>query len=118
MSQFSIVPPLKQIAIFFKQVTGTECEVDATWTAWTAWTACTVFTQVDILEDFRPYYRPCHTKILDETASGLYKDPSRLLRQLLRPHGLTLQYRNKVWTLMKINAGLDITEATTVVNWT
>jgi hypothetical protein len=111
MAQFSVVPPLKEIAILFKAVTGLDCDVDVTWSSWS------VTDLVEILEDLRPYYRPCHTKILDETASGLYKGPSRLLRQLLRPHGLNIQARNGSWKLVKMDTGIKIDTGQIGIIW-
>ena len=115
MAQFSELPPLDKINIFVKEVTGSSCEVDAMWTSWLPGDSAVVDS---CLSSFRQCYRPCHLKILNETENGLHSNPCALIRQLLRPHGLTVQFRNKTWKIIrKLKGGLiDVVDI--VVDWT
>jgi len=97
MAQFTEVPPLTQINIFVKEVTGRICEVDASWSAWLTGDATIIDT---CLTQLRSYYRPCHLKLLIEYMS-LKSNPCNLIRQLIRPYGLTIQYRNSLWKIIR-----------------
>jgi len=111
MAQFSILPPLTKVAAFFKEVTGQPCEVDTTWSIW--------ITDSDLshyFDEFRFWYRPCHLKILNDTVAALHVNPAPLLRQLLRPHGLGIQYRKNMWKLVKEKA-VKIVEEPITVDW-
>ncbi len=87
MSQFMVVPPLAKIAPLFSKLTGCTLHIDACWSTWAMHT-------VEDFEWLRPYIRPCHQKILNETISREQPTPLALLRQLLRPHGMRIEQRN------------------------
>jgi len=91
-AQFIDLPPLEEINNFFTAATGCPCKVDVTWTKWLPLDPDDIFY-------FVSYIRPCHQKLLMETADGV-RDPCAFLRQLLRPYGFRIEfYRNK-WTLI------------------
>jgi hypothetical protein len=115
MAQFSEPPPLDTIGIFIKEVTGCICEIDATWSSWSPGNPEVID---ECLSSFRKHYRPCHLKILDETEAGMHSNPCALIRQLLRPHGLTVQFRNKTWKIIRKLKGGVIDVVDTVVDWT
>jgi hypothetical protein len=92
MAQFRVVPSLKKIAVIFKEATGMVLEVGITWKEWKELSR-------ETLESLRPYYRPCHIHILEETESEKYENPCTLLRQLLRPHGLRISVKHSEWKL-------------------
>jgi hypothetical protein len=109
MAQFTKIPPLETIAIFFKEVTGLDLAQDVIWTAW--------IPSSDSLETLRGFYRPCHLKILNDTEAGLHLNPCALLRQLLRPHGLTISYRNKTWKIIRSTTTILIEDVPMQVDW-
>jgi hypothetical protein len=115
MAQFSEMPSLDTIGIFIKEVTGCICELDASWTTWLPGDPTTVDS---CLSSFRQFYRPCHLKLLNETEGGMHSNPCALIRQLLRPHGLTIQFRNKTWKIIRKLKGVCDTPVETVVDWT
>jgi hypothetical protein len=114
MAQFSELPPLDTISIFIKEVTGCSCEVDASWSSWLTGDSAVVDSCLSII---RQCYRPCHLKILDETEAGMHSNPCALIRQLLRPHGLTVQFRNKTWKIIRKLKGGVIDVCETIVDW-
>ncbi len=114
MAQFSVIPDMEKISIFVKEVTGKLCEVDTTWTEWSTGNPDTIQA---CLTFFRTCYRPCHLKLLNELEEGNHSNPCALIRQLLRPHGLTVQYRNKVWKIIRKFKGGMIDDTETVVEW-
>ena len=114
MAQFSVTPDLLIVSTFIKEVTGSLCSPDSSWTIWLPGDPNVVN---DCLTKIRSWYRPCHLKILNETEDGLHSNPCALIRQLLRPHGLTILYRNKIWKIIKSNKGVSLNDAH-VVNWT
>ena len=92
-AQFVSVPPIEEVHTFFTAATGCMCTVDASWSKWLPLDPDDIFV-------FLPYVRQCHQKLLMETADGS-RDPCAFMRQLLRPHGLLIEfYRNK-WTLIE-----------------
>jgi hypothetical protein len=92
MSQFMVVPPMVKVAALFKKLTGKELHVEAFWSVWEP------YETADI-EWLRPFIRPCHQKILNETLSGEQPNPMALLRQLLRPHGMRIESKYGVHTI-------------------
>jgi len=55
---------------------------------------------------------------MDDTEAGLHVNPSSLLRQLLRPHGLNIQYRRTSWKIVKLTHAIDRIEIDETINWT
>ena len=92
MSQFMVVPTMMKVEALFIKLTGKELHVDATWSAWQTYTT-------ENFEWLRPYIRPCHQKIFNETISGEQPTPLALLRQLLRPHGMRIEQKHNTWTV-------------------
>lgn len=90
-AQFVVIPPLEEIHTFVTAATGGPCIVDATWRKWLPLDPDCVFA-------FLPYIRPCHQKLLMETADGV-RDPCAFLRQLLRPYGFLIEFYRGRWTL-------------------
>ena len=91
-AQFSVIPPLGKIQVLFKDATDKEMIPGIHWSVWkTPPSTC--------IEELRPYYRPCHMHILNETLENPAKTPCALLRQLLRPHNLQIQKKGSVWVL-------------------
>ena len=113
MAQFSMQPDLAVVSIFIKEVTGCLCESDSSWSAWLPGDPNIID---ECLQKIRSWYRPCHLKILNETEGGLHSNPCALIRQLLRPHGLTILFRNKTWKIVKSNKGVSLNDAH-IVNW-
>ena len=97
-AQFVATPPLEDVEYLFTAATGCALHVEVTWSQWKPIDPDNVFC-------FLSYIRPCHQKILMETAN-LLRNPCALLRQLLRPHGFGIEfYRNK-WTLKELKEEL------------
>ena len=115
MAQFTSIPPLTKISIFFKEVTGLDPDIDVIWSAWLPGDPHVI---EECLTHLRLCYRPCHLKILDDTEAGLHINPSSLLRQLLRPHGLNIQYRGSRWKIVKISQAIDRIEVDETLSWT
>jgi hypothetical protein len=113
MAQFSEVPDLTVVSKFVKEVTGHLCEPDSSWSTWLPGDPNSV---AEYLVQIRSWYRPCHLKILNETEDGMHSNPCALIRQLLRPHGLTILYRNKTWKIVKSKKGVT-TGDEKVVDW-
>jgi hypothetical protein len=111
MAQFTKIPPLETIAIFFKEVTGLDLAQDV---AWTSWVSSDTSGSLEVLKGF---YRPCHLKILNDTEAGLHMNPCALLRQLLRPHNLNIEYRNKTWKIIRSTTTILVEDVLTQVDW-
>ncbi len=92
MSQFMVIPPLAKIAALFTKLTEKELHVEACWSTWSP------YEPADI-EWLRPFIRPCHQKILNETISGEQPNPLALLRQILRPHGMRIECKHGAMTV-------------------
>lgn len=92
MSQFMVVPSLAKISALFLKLTGKELHMETAWSSWQSY-------DVAELEWLRPYIRPCHQKILNETISGEQPTALALLRQLLRPHGMRIEQKHNVWNI-------------------
>lgn len=110
MAQFVVAPPLAKVGGVFFVVTGKVMTVEVGWSKWIDVSAC-------IFDVFRPYIRPSHQKILNETIVGVQRNPCALFRQLLRPHGLRIEATSHGWILKEANAGKGVAkkEGTTVV---
>jgi hypothetical protein len=91
-AQFVVVPSLPKVSAFFLETTGKPLTPNCTWNSWKKISS-------ESLDEIATYIRPCHSSILDSTRDGIYDTPCALIRQLLRPHGFRIDYRNKVWTL-------------------
>lgn len=91
-AQFIVIPPLARVSAYFTEATGKPLTPNITWNRWNALSS-------ETYDEIATYVRPCHSGILDSTRDGLYENPCTLLRQLLRPHGLRIDYRNKIWTV-------------------
>ena len=91
MSQFVVTPPLTMITGLFTTATGRPLVAGVGWITWTQ-------PATDDLEALRPYIRPCHQRILEDTIAG--KIPLALMRQLLRPHGYRIDTEGKGWRLI------------------
>ena len=91
-AQFIIIPSLHRVSACFTEATGKPLTPNCSWNTWNT-------ISKESYDEIATYVRPCHSNILDSTRDGLYPNPCALLRQLLRPHGLRIDYRNKVWTL-------------------
>lgn len=115
MAQFSVTPDLTVVSTFIKEVTGCLCYPNSSWSAWLPGEPSVVD---DCLKTIRTWYRPCHLKILNETEDGLHSNPCALIRQLLRPHGLTILYRNKTWKIIRKLNGVNVNSETgNVIDW-
>ena len=91
MAQFVIPPPLTKVSVIFTAATGRPLHAGVGWDAW-------ISPPPTDLEAVRPYIRPCHQRLLNETLAG--KSPLALLRQLLRPHGYRIDTEGKGWRLV------------------
>ena len=99
-AQFIVVPPLAKVSLYFREATGKSFTPFITWTSWNA-------LSNETYTDIETYIRPCHSSIFDSTRNGNYDTPCALMRQLLRPHGLRIDYRNNVWTLREIEGDTE-----------
>lgn len=98
MAQFIVIPTLARVAFFFKEATGKPLTPSVTWQSWKTLSG-------DIYNEILLYIRPCHRKIIEDTIDGVYTTPCAIMRQLLRPHGLRIEYRNKIWKLSQDEKG-------------
>lgn len=98
MAQFVVVPPLAKVGGAFFVVTGKVMTVEVGWSKWNDVSSC-------MFEVFRPFIRPSHQKILNETIARTQRNPCALFRQLLRPHGLRIEATSQGWVLKEENAG-------------
>ncbi len=93
-AQFVVIPPLEKVKSLFQYSTGKELTPDVCWGNWK-------FPTTELYDLIRPYYRPCHSQILQETEEKIQKSPCALLRQLLRPHGYKIVASGKnTWKLV------------------
>jgi hypothetical protein len=97
-AQFIVIPPLAKVSSYFREATGRPVTPSVTWSTWNK-------LSHESYTEIASYIRPCHSNILDSTRDGLYDTPCALMRQLLRPHGMRIDYRNNVWTLREIEEG-------------
>ena len=94
-AQFTTVPPLEMVQSFFKTATGIPFKLDATWASWLS-------IEPDDIFEFMSYIRPCHRKLLMETADGNQPNPCSFLRQLLRPHGFGIRLSKKKYIVEEL----------------
>jgi len=97
-AQFVVTPPLEDVNSLFTAATGCPLHVEVTWLHW-------IPVSPDSVLCFVPYIRPCHQKILMETANN-QRNPCAFLRQLLRPHGFVIEYYRNKWTLKELKEEL------------
>lgn len=112
MSQFVTLPPMDKVALLFLNATGCRLEVDASWKSWKT-------LSPESLGWLRPYIRPCHQTILNDTLSGEQATPLALLRQLLRPHDYRIEAGTGFWTLRhgKPAKGVRVKQTPTTIIW-
>ena len=91
-AQFVVVPPFSRVSAFFTEATGKPLTNNITWEKWTTLSS-TTYDEIEL------FIRPCHSSILYSTRDGIYSTPCALMRQLLRPHGFRIEYRNNVWKI-------------------
>lgn len=91
-AQFCALPPLTKVETLFVAATATQLSAGASWSEWK-----TVFPEQ--LEQFRPYIRPSHQRLLNLTLNGENVTPCAFLRQLLRPHGYRIESATRGWIL-------------------
>jgi hypothetical protein len=112
MSQFVTLPPMEKVALLLYNATGCRLEVDASWKSWKTLPA-------DSLMWLRPYIRPCHQTILNDTISGDQVTPLALLRQLLRPYEYRIGAGTGYWNLQygKRARGIRVKQMPTTIVW-
>ena len=98
-AQFVELPPLEDIVELYKAATGGKFNLEETWKKWNK-------VSPDDLYMFLPYIRPCHQKLLKETANGTQKNPCSFLRQLLRPYNYSINYDRKTYSLQEFKEEL------------
>lgn len=91
-AQFIVVPTLSKVSTIFKEATGKPLTSNVTWKSWNT-------LSKETYDDIEEYIRPCHRGILEGTIDGTHNTPCALMRQLIRPYGMRIDYRNKTWTL-------------------
>jgi hypothetical protein len=91
-AQFCAIPPLAKVEELFAAATATQLSSGVIWSEWHPIPA-------EQLEQFRPYIRPSHQRLLNLTVSGDHPAPCAFLRQLLRPHGYKIESAAHHWTL-------------------
>lgn len=103
---------MEKVALLFFQATGCRLEVDASWTSWKAM-APESYTWL------RPYIRPCHQRVLNDTVAGLYPSPLSLIRQLLRPYEYRIEAGAGHWTVRSTSPekGVRIKQKPTTIVW-
>lgn len=106
-AQFVMVPPFSRIGGLFKKLTDQDIVVEATWKVWKS-------VELSAYESFRPYIRPSHQRLLDETIAG--KEPTAFLRQLLRPYNYLIEKKpnNKGWVVKLSRSGVSVQDGTTI----
>jgi hypothetical protein len=96
MAQFSTPPPLTKIAPIFVSVVGQPMECGVSWSTWNQ------PVDIEALRAVLPYYRPCHQKLINELLTYPTQSPLSLLRQLLRPHDISIKRKsNGSWQLVR-----------------
>ena len=110
-AQFVDIPPLEDIYTFFTAATGCPFMMEAEWTRWLP-------IDPDDVLCFVSYVRPCHQRIMLETANG-DRDPCAFLRQLLRPYGYCIVLYRKRWLLkeLKEESKTVVKKEGATVNW-
>jgi len=93
-AQFVTLPPLEDVHTLFTAATGCACQEEMSWKKWLP-------LDPDHIFNFMAYIRPCHQKLLMETANQ-QRDPTAFLRQLLRPFKFNIDFTKGTWTLKKI----------------
>ena len=93
-AQFTAIPPFDDVRELFTLCTAHAFQLGISWSSWRP------VDPNDVL-CMQSYFRPCHQKILLETAQGT-RSPCALLRQLLRPHGYAIQLSGTLWTLTEL----------------
>ncbi len=91
-AQFCAVPPLSKVESLFVAATASQLSSGVAWSEWHP-------VSVEQLEQFRPYIRPSHQRLLNLTVSGEHPTPCAFLRQLLRPHGFKIETTTHGWIL-------------------
>ena len=93
-TQFKQIPPLALIQALFTECTGMAFLAGVSWIEWKKPSDPFLYL------DFEPYIRKCHQKILKDTVDEK-QNPCAFLRQLLRPHGFTIELNSlsKQYTL-------------------
>jgi hypothetical protein len=109
MSQFVVTPPLTQITLLFTSATGRPLVAGVGWSVWQK-------LSTDDLEAMRPYIRPCHQRVLEDTIEG--KVALALMRQLLRPHGYRIDTEGKGWRLIGPDGVHGAHGPGAIVTWT
>ena len=108
MSQFVVTPSLTTITALFTNATGRPFVAGVGWSEWRK-------IAKDDLEAVRPYIRPCHQHVLEDTIAG--KVPLALMRQLLRPHGYRIDTEGKGWRLIGPDGVHGAHGPGTIVTW-
>lgn len=94
--QFVIVPPLDKVEFIFVLLTDQPMAPGVSWTHWKE-------VDVSFLEEFRPYIRPSHQRLLNRAVTEHIVCP--FLRQILRPHGYRIDASSDHWTLQMVDTG-------------
>lgn len=103
---------MEKVALLFYSATGCRLEVDASWTSWKTVSPAS-YTWL------RPYIRPCHQRVLNDTINGTYPTPLSLFRQLLRPYEYRIEAGGGHWTLRTASPekGVRIKPNPTTIVW-
>lgn len=110
-AQFVMVPPIGEVHSFFTAATGCLFHVEVSWQRWLP-------LDPDSVLSFMAYIRPCHQKLLMETANG-DRNACAFLRQLLRPYGFGIEYYRNVWKVKELKGESKTVEKKegTTVEW-
>ena len=95
-AQFILPPSLVKVNVLFEKVTGCALSAGVSWGRWLPHVS-------DDLESFRKYIRPSHYRVLDDTIAGRYDNPCSFLRQVMRPHNLTIRRVGTLWQVFSIS---------------
>jgi hypothetical protein len=111
-AQFVELPPLEDIIELYKTATGGKFHLEETWRTWN-------IVHPDDLYVFQSYIRPCHRKLLNDTANGIQTTPCSFLRQLLRPYNYSIVYDKNTYSLQEFKAGVKtvVKKDGVVVEW-
>jgi hypothetical protein len=91
-AQFCALPPLTKVEALFVTATAKQLSSGVSWSEWIPVPSAEI-------EQFRPYIRPSHQRLLNSTLGGEHSTPCAFLRQLLRPHGYRIVAAAGSWTL-------------------
>jgi hypothetical protein len=91
-AQFCSLPPLTKVETLFVAATASQLSAGVSWFEWKV-------ISPEQIEQFRPYIRPSHQRLLNLTLNGENPTPCAFLRQLLRPHGYRIESNARGWTL-------------------